>query len=202
MYLTAEVRWFGRERADQNLSRWAHRLPGRPEEYPTRVDRYLRLGSDDSLGIKLREGRIEVKQRQQQLGVSRFCPRVEGILEIWSKWSFILATDEPFPITPEPSWIEVSKTRLLWRYRLTQGGDLETVPFGQLADQGCSLETTQITAAGGSWWSLGLEAHGDESVVVEILRQVAAILFSVAEPPELDQSISYAYPRWLAQMPV
>ncbi|MGD8968471.1 MAG: hypothetical protein PVI07_13255, partial [Anaerolineae bacterium] len=61
------------------------------QRHPAREDHYLRLSDTYALGIKLRQGRIEAKQRVRRPGVVRFHERVTGIVEHWRKWSFQLA---------------------------------------------------------------------------------------------------------------
>lgn len=63
MYPTAEVRWFHRGKVPLDVMAWFLRLHGEPEEPGHRVDYYLRLSDADALGIKLRDGRIEIKTR-------------------------------------------------------------------------------------------------------------------------------------------
>ena len=68
MFATAEVRWFYEGAVSPEVLEWFEQGELTPEEQPYRVDYYLRLSDRDSLGIKLREGRIEVKQRHRQHG--------------------------------------------------------------------------------------------------------------------------------------
>ena len=61
MYPTVEVRWFREGAIPGDVQRWFHASKQAPLDQPPRTDYYLRLGCDQSLGIKLREGRIERK---------------------------------------------------------------------------------------------------------------------------------------------
>ena len=60
---TTEVRWFRRGSIPQSVRQWFSTLGRQPEFQPPRLDYYLRLLDGDALGIKIREGKVEVKQR-------------------------------------------------------------------------------------------------------------------------------------------
>jgi hypothetical protein len=178
---------------------WFQRCEHKPEEQPRRVDYYLRHVGIDSLGIKLREGRVEVKQRYRRCGVVRFHERVAGQVEHWRKWSFGLAEsdgDLPGVSTLAPFWIRVEKRRTLRKYRIV-GNGVMAVREGEDFDQGCALELTSIRVGRAEWWSVGLEAFGEELVLEDALLLVAKHLLAVEEPPVLEVADSYGYPRWL-----
>ena len=196
MFPTMEVRWFGEGTVPAEVWEWFHQGEQEPEGQPTRIDYYLRLPNTDSLGIKLREGRVEIKQRHRQHGVVHFHKRVAGVVEHWRKWSFQLAR-LPSIVTPAPSWIGVSKERKLRRYRLTADQVVVAVSAHEHPDQGCGLELTNIRVAGKDWWSLGFEAFGDEAILQETLLRVAKQVLAVSEPPTLDAADSCGYPKWL-----
>ncbi len=197
MYPTIEVRWFQQGQIPPEVWAWFGRIGPLPEEQPIRVDHYLHLPDKDSLGIKLREGRLEIKQRQRQVGVVRFHERVAGLVEQWRKWSFPLAHNEPTVPGPDDAWIAVEKRRRLRRYQLIDGKHVETVAVATDAAQGCELELSRIKAADQQWWSLCFEAFGDEAALQENLRQVVSHVLAAREPPVLKANASCGYPVWL-----
>ena len=56
---TLEVRWFSRGALHPPVLEWFQRAMGKPEQQPARVDYYLIVVNGSSLGIKLRQGRLE-----------------------------------------------------------------------------------------------------------------------------------------------
>jgi hypothetical protein len=188
------------------------------------VDRYLRLPGLDGLGIKLREGRIEIKQRQRKYGVLHLpgdtplherppqrdaqdkelepgnasAGRAVGQVESWRKWSFGLA-NRPLArlATPAASWIAVRKARSLRIYQIGENQRVVPLATGDDALQGCSMELTDVEVFGQAWWTLGLEAFGDESALQEGLLTVAGHVVASHLPVALDVQDSYGYPKWL-----
>ena len=119
MWPTVEVRWFYPGQVPASLPAWFRQAGGEAEEQPCRGDQYLRLENTEALGIKLREGRIEIKKRQRRLGLVRFHERVAGQVEAWRKWSFALMGAGA--LVPASSWIEVEKERTLLQFQVGSG---------------------------------------------------------------------------------
>jgi hypothetical protein len=200
MYPTVEVRWFYEGMVSPAVMAWFQQVEGKLEEQPCRVDYYLRLTDRGSLGIKLREGKVEIKQRYHQHGVVGFHERVSGLVEHWRKWSFELVEasgDLTSIAVPASSWIAVKKERKLRKYGLTGDKRIVAVSTGECHDQGCDLELTKVSLEGREWWSLGLEAFGHESALQENLLLVARQVFVADESPAFDAKNSYGYPQWL-----
>ena len=200
MWPTVEVRWFYPGQIPAPLLAWFHQVRGEPEAQPCRVDHYLRLKTTEALGIKLREGRIEIKQRQRRLGLVRFHERVAGQVEAWRKWSFPLTRAGASLVgllTPASSWTAVEKERTLLRFQVAAGGRVVPLPPASHEAHGCGLELTRIRARGAAWWSLGFEAFGQEANLQESLVTVARHLLASGAVPHLDSAASYGYPRWL-----
>jgi hypothetical protein len=201
VFPSLEVRWFHEGSVPSQVASWFLQLQGDIVDQPCRVDCYLRLLDRDSLGIKLREGRIEIKQRRRQLGALRFHARVIGLLEHWHKWSFELTQEANSNVAKalvaDSSWIGVRKARRFRRYRLSGGGHVVSVSAGDDASHDCALEVTNLLVGGQKWWTLGFEALGQGSAVRENLVLVARHVFNVEEPPALAARTSYGYPGWL-----
>jgi hypothetical protein len=172
------------------------------QRHPCREDHYLRLGDTDALGIKLRQGRVEVKQRVREHGVFRFHERANGVVEHWRKWSFRLAAAHRAlsSINASPaSWIRVRKERLLRTYGLTSNGSVVPLPTPEAHHQACELELTRVEVADQDWWTLAFEAFGDESTLQEQLLLVAQHVFAAQEPPALNAQASRGYADWLGR---
>lgn len=201
MFPSMEVRWFYEGAIPEQMLNWFQHGEREPEDQQRRVDHYLRLGNMDSLGIKLREGRLEIKQRQRQHGVFGFHERAAGLVEHWRKWSLELAPTAgglTSILAPASSWIGVQKGRRLWKYRLVGEGTLAAVPAAEFPPQGCSVELTEIHVEGQEWWSLCFEAFGDEAFLQETLMLATGhILAREGVPFILEAMDSYGYPEWL-----
>lgn len=202
MFATVEVRWFYEGRVPEIVREWFRRGAYGPDEQPRRVDHYLRLGETESLGIKLREGRIEIKQRHRPHGVVRFHERAAGLVEGWRKWSLPLAgvgEGLAHALVPASAWIAVQKERSLRIYGMGSGGLLFPVPGVAYPEQGCGVELAAVEVGGAVWWSLAFEAFGDESSLQENLVSAVEDLFArEGVPLLLEAQASCGYPRWLA----
>jgi hypothetical protein len=202
MFPTVEVRWFYRGQVPLEVEAWFHQGAGRVEIHASREDHYLRLRDTYELGIKLRQGQIEIKQRVLRPGLVRFHERVSGIVEHWRKWSFQLA--EPYTAlssiaVPTASWIPVRKERMLRTYRLTIDTGVVPVSSSQSSPEGCELELSKVHVVEQDWWTLAFEAFGEESVLQEQLERVARHVFAADRPPSLNASQSRGYADWLGR---
>ena len=200
MYLTLEVRWFYPGRLPGQLVAWLDRLGCLPAGLSPRKDHYLRLASPPTLGIKLREGNIEVKARLGEPREVQLGPRAAGRLAPWRKWSFPLAPDiTPLErlLVPGPAWISVTKERRLQRYRLGSGPEPVAVPLEAPAELGCEFELSRAWAGGEEWWSACFEAFGPESGLERALMTVAAQVLGPGWPLPLEVEHSLSYPAWL-----
>src|SRR6476646_10244967 len=96
-----EVRWFFEGSADQNklLKDWFETSnpiqknddvgqpvwKGRLDDQP---DIYLLIPGGDDIGIKWRDGELQIKGRTSSLGTQVFSSRHQGKIEHWMKWSY------------------------------------------------------------------------------------------------------------------
>jgi len=203
VFPTVEVRWFGTGAVPAEVQRWFQGKEHEAEAQPPRTDHYLRLGRNEDLGVKLREGRIEIKQRQRDFGLVRFHPQIAGRVEQWRKWSLSLAGGEGHLadiLVPASAWIAVHKVRRVHTYQVAAGTKVGATPAGTYPGWGCNLELAELTVGDEPWWTLGLEAFGPEVALRETLLLVADQAFSHKQAPTLRAADSYAYPLWLAQI--
>lgn len=203
MFQTMEVRWFQPESIPPSVSTWFQQIHPKSFVEPGRVDHYLLVNDADSLGIKLRQGRIEVKQRCGEFGAIRLHRRVRGVVEQWQKWSFgLVGSGYDFSHQPVPAagWVGVHKERWLLTFRLTH--DRQVVPAKLDAPgPGCDLELSQVKAGSNVWWSLCFEAFGQQvASLEETLLCVASHVLERSDPPTLMEEASFGYPRWLSIM--
>lgn len=176
---TLEARWFRRGPLPAAVEAWFADL-GEPVEVEARTDRYL-APSSDALGVKVREGRVEMKRRDGAAGPLAV-GRARAETEAWTKWSFALAEPDD---APEGPWLAVDKRR--WQRVL------------ELAGGRCTLELSAVAVAGGApWWSVCLEAEGGTPAARRRALAVGAARW-LARPdaPALAAADAQSYPAWL-----
>ena len=193
MYATVEARWFLAGPIPEAVSAWFRALPGQSEPEPTRVDHYL-SGSGDGVGIKLRHGRLEIKQRYRQRGIVHFHDRAGASVSHWRKWSFPLAP-RAVDVAPGSYWIAVEKTRRIHRYGVVEEGRI--IPAAERDWGWCEVELSTVRVAGRVWWSLCFETAQADAALESILQPVARYVFAEGIPCDLLPADSSAYPRWL-----
>lgn len=206
MFPTTEVRWFLPGVVPDRVWQWFDGQTQVPTGQPPRTDYYLRIAYGDALGIKLREGRIEVKQRQAQLGAVRFGKSATGHVEQWCKWSFPLAEAESNMSELGDglsSWIGVHKERKVRTFQVQDGAVIDASGT-MFLEQGCAWEVAQVhldkTAV--PWWSVGFEAFGTEAERLALFRIVVAYCLGIADAPLLALRDSYSYPRWMLNLEI
>jgi hypothetical protein len=200
VYATAEVRWFYRGPLPTAVRAWFEARASRMAYQAPRRDHYLGVGGD-LLGVKLREGRLEIKLRPQPGEFLRLHPQVTGVLELWQKWSFSLAEPSVMPLgiaTVDSSWLAVDKNRGLARYRVAHTAEPVAVAAEVYPVQGCEVELVELHASGQAWWSLCFEAFGQGRGLADALLATARHFLGEAPPPHMEAENSYGYPRWLA----
>jgi hypothetical protein len=198
MFATAEVRWFYKGfESDDNYLKVIKNIP-QFEEQPARVDHYHYFNSEGSMGIKIREGRIEIKNRFRDYGIVLINRQIEGKVECWYKWSFeIIQTDSIYQkvLNSNSPWVSVKKERKLCKYKITKDKQVIVLPKGEYSKNVCNFELTNIIIRGKKWWSLGFEAYGDGSSLYENLILVAKNVFSYVQIPHLKANDSFSYPK-------
>jgi len=198
VYPTAEVRWFRTGSITLSVADWFGRRAPPPQPESARVDRYLQPSGGDGLNVKLRAGRMEIKRRVSTAGQIRFTQQAAGLVERWRKWSFDIG-DTPglarYAARTTPDWVAVRKARLLKTYSFRAG----ELIFGGAAADGCEMELTHVEARGRTWWTLALEAFGEEATLVDNLVTVAKHVFEAPCPIRLRERDSRGYAGWLTE---
>jgi hypothetical protein len=211
--ITREVRWFfdgGLDATGAAVADWfagggafirpqdIRRQDWRPEE--SRTDRYLRLPDADDVGVKLRQGRLELKGCHSRVGIQQFGDGAEGEVSCWTKWA-VEAPHGKGGIGIEAAFetLSIAKRRVQRIVRFSQEGIVE-VPAGQEVEHGMHMELTRLSVAGAAeetHWSLGFEAFPDgPSCCAWFAPAVTRLLAGwPAEPLRAENSMSY--PRWL-----
>lgn len=196
---TAEVRWCYSGEMPFHLRDWFLGLDDDARSEPPRVDHYLLVRDTDALGIKFREGRIEVKQRFGDPRRATFRVGATGTIEQWRKWGFPLASagEERANLEAMDAWMAVEKDRWLRDYRVDAKGTIWLLEAPDLTIPTCSVELTSVRVQGWQGWTLAFEAAGPAATLVPTLEQVAGQVLSTLDDFELRPQDAFGYPRWL-----
>jgi hypothetical protein len=203
-FTTAEIRWFQPgpippPLRESDLLRGASLLRN-----AARTDHYLLLDQAETVGIKLREGRLEVKHLLSGPKAAVLLPEVAGWFGLWRKWGFVLPASESDAIAHSPLWLPVKKTRYLWSCDLSRGhirliGVDTTRPV-----TGCHLEITEVWVRTQLWWTLALEAWGtpetDPQQLYRLLNATTTRALSTLSVRDLPSQDSFSYPAWLKSL--
>ena len=207
IFRTSEARWFIPGSLPDEALKWfiADRSLD-PEG--VQIHEYLVLPDCPSVGVKLREGRFEIKailEPPQPLGPDL---PVKGRTDRWVKWSLAsegLQTLEP-ALHQSGTWLKVRKERFLRRFAADTGRLVEVIaPPGSFPGSGVNLELTRIGAEINprSWFSLAFEAFGPAAVANQLLLDALRLFFKDHDPVPgmpLEEENSLSYPAWLAKV--
>jgi hypothetical protein len=209
MISSHEVRWFLAGGVDQHsalrrwveegavASKWTGRLGGKP-------DAYLIVPGARDVGIKWREGQLQIKGLESSLGTQKFTGPFEGKVERWIKWGYEGKSVEDafapwFKVSGAgPRIVEVHKTRCLRKVRMNPFTPMPIeVDSKTLIDRGGALEVTDLRVGAQAFTSVAFEAfpndsgmHGDFTVFVNaFLGKLSGV--------NLTESNSMSYPAWL-----
>ena len=211
-----EVRWFfeGKAHQHESLKRWfettapIQKSPGvgplvwkgRLEDQP---DVYLLVPGSDDMGIKWREGELQIKGRVASLGSQVFCGRHQGNVERWIKWSYAnlpASYQRLFVAEQETELMTVSvrKTRALRKVRLnTLTGQAEEVDAEVFIDRGLGLELTELEIAGKAYCSLAFEAFPNDSAMDAAFTEAVEAFVDGLTAFDLTAASSQSYPAFL-----
>jgi hypothetical protein len=167
---------------------------------PFRMDFYLSMPLEEWLGIKVRDGKLEIKRCVHDDGVHSFSDRVRGRLATWRKWTFPLGNSDEFLDAAKEPWIKIGKDRQVRKFRVLEPNQIDEVDPSAPAIRGCVFELARLNVMKhSSWCSVAIEAFGDgvESKG-NIAKSVLLKLLDGTSCPILPAEMSMDYPNWLS----
>ncbi|MBN2308682.1 MAG: hypothetical protein JXR94_06900, partial [Candidatus Hydrogenedentes bacterium] len=174
-FASTELRWFGRGSPPEGLDKLFRDVPA-PAEW--RCDYYV-AGTGEEVGIKWREGTLEIKRRMGIVRTDDASLEGLGTAERWEKRSYG-PREEPDPDGPPGglTWIPVCKSRRQLKFRCGAGGAVERLadPDERVPGAGCCVELTRLRAGLGQdveFWTFAFEAFGDGSEQLAALKRAA-----------------------------
>jgi hypothetical protein len=186
---TTEVRWFSQGIIPDDIQVWFNSL-GTPAIQPIRTDIYFPQ-SNSGIGIKLRDGRLEIKVRRSRHAPKNFAPGVSGHVETWVKWGFRNSGEFR-------SGLPVEKSRRILYYQVTADGKVRMSTPEIFPEKGGGVELTQVWFDGSPWWTLGIEVFGPRQQQMKVLGAIVDWVFRVDGAPALSSELSVSYSAWLA----
>ena len=207
MLHTAEARWFIPEALPDTVLEWFK--GGQPlDSEGVQVHEYLLFQDCESVGVKLRDGRLEIKAMRGPSQPLSLPAGIRGRTEQWVKWSLaseaLRTIDEA--LHQSGRWLKVRKERFLRRFYSERGRLKEiTILQGPFPLTGCTIEVARVDvdADPQSWYSLGFEAFGPLAVTAGILDDALFSFFNEQGPAPgrgLTENESAGYPAWLAKL--
>lgn len=179
---------------DVSKPEWKGRTGGEP-------DVYLLMPGCTDMGVKWREGTLQIKGRVADLGARPFDSRHRGRVQRWIKWTYpeVPAAYRSLFDKDGGSGLEtasVHKIRALRMISLDSGIPTEVAP-GSVLEQGVGFEMTDLEWRGERFSSIAFEAFPDDSAAIAGFDTVVAgCLQELRQTLLADASLSY--PEWLA----
>jgi hypothetical protein len=174
---------------------------GAPVWQPRRDDApdvYLLLPDQGDMGIKWREGLLQVKGLVADLGRREYCGRHAGNVERWIKWSYADLPDGYADLfgSPAVTTVAVHKSRAVRLVDLGAGARVEVSPETVL-DCGIAVELTRIVVDGHAHCSLGFEAFPDDRLTDAVFDAAVTGFLGSLDALRLDADRSMSYAAWL-----
>jgi len=190
-----ETRWFFPGSIPPEVTAWFANL-GEVQAQPPRTDLYL-LGCGEALGVKLREGRFEMKKRTAEWGEVQFTQGFSGLVESWVKWGIEAEADVQPTLDDDGHWTAVEKTRQILYYQLEADERVVVSAPGNEPETGGGLELTALRINGAAWWTIGVEVFGEPEKLLGVLLQIVNQKVQFLDNIPLAVTGSYSYPYWL-----
>lgn len=154
VFESSEIRWFT-ENPKKDIENWFNRYSSLVDK-DDRTDIYLRAGIQNNMGIKIREGRFEVKAETGKSELFDLSENIHGKLEHYKKWSF--PTSEEY-VAGSSDWIEVEKSR---KAVIITGepGNYSILSKSTRLEKGCQFEYCRLKVNNKAFYTFGFEAFG------------------------------------------
>jgi hypothetical protein len=197
MYKTREIRWFFKEN-NVAIEKW---FAAHGKEFSTsqhRTDFYLPIAKED-IGIKLRGGNIEIKQRHAQHVLHHLAKNATGYLEDWVKWGFGLNKKDALAnsIIKEGKydWIAAHKQRIGVKALADAARAISIHDIKEELPAGCQIEYTRLMISKQEYFTFGCECFGDDYVMPD-----QKFFESMLENTTLKADDSMGYSAFLNKM--
>jgi hypothetical protein len=198
---SAELRWFFGGGVPPEIGRWfgVAQACGGGE---ARVDQYVLMNGCETLSVKLRDQRFEVKTRVEAPHPVALGVDVTGLMDDWVKWSVTSPVTQPLGTAVQCSDRLVAVAKRRWRHKFRIVDDMpQEVPLGSRPGEGCTAELTSLTIDDQPFWSMAFEAYGPAERVESHLENTGLRWLGRHPPPRAFLiADSCSYPTFLSRM--
>ena len=204
-----EIRWFLSGPVSSQAWTWFDGLPGEnvKRSYP-RQDIYLVIPARDDLGLKVREGRFEIKTKDGQgRNIEIFDGKIGGIAEDWQKhtWDYLDRIGEISTPFKEGLRSRIVKSRAQRKYAVQRDG-LVPVNMNERPECAFILELTELYSQAVDEkdkktppqrdWTIGCEAIAEKKMIDHVFEIGTNEVFKDYTSPVLRKEDSYGYPKY------
>ncbi|MBM1105893.1 hypothetical protein JQC67_07075 [Aurantibacter crassamenti] len=194
MYNTKEIRWFS-SRPSSFIMDWFNKQGLTFDSVNQRNDIYLNI-KNESVGIKLRDGHLEIKHRIGKPTTVKLTNTIKGHFKEWNKWRIKAdETDSVFSelaVKNHQEWIAKKKERIGLKL-YSDKGSLKTTSIDWQGDFGCQIEYSRIHIKDKTWYTFGLEWFGHE-----FLNLDSTLISEITGETNFRLRQSMGYPTFLS----
>ncbi len=207
--ISRELRWFLSGPVPAEAWDWFNGLPGKKSKtsFP-RKDIYLVVPRHEDLGLKVREGRLEIKIRTTRHKLHVVTKgSIAGFPEDWTKdtWDYADPIGDISTPFKKGTRVRVIKSRSQRKYAVSRNG-LSPVPVAKRPDRAFLIELTELfseavdkkdeRSAPRRDWTIACEAICHQNHVAEAFELGTRKLLEPYRGPALSKKHSYGYPRF------
>ncbi len=209
---TLELRWFFEGSVPADVDEWFSQDPRLGESLSQRdgrerTDLYLVPEGTDAVGVKLRDGRLEIKLRVAAENFVGVDGDLTGRAEMWKKWEwdysdslkeqvFLAFADQELGGLRR----QVYKNRRRRKFAVSNDGEVVPKPDTTHVQVGCLLELTKVIAGEKESWSLAFDAFGGSDGSRGTLRRCVVFVFKDYPGSMPEATASYSYPSFLRRL--
>jgi hypothetical protein len=189
-----EIRWFHKGKAPPAIKHWFEK-----ELYSREYidDIYLITGLCSNIGIKIRNGKIEIKEQIAEKKIISLSDFAEGTMDVWHKYSFNLMPDQQDNVRSLNEWLTIHKIRKIRHINFRDNPtNLQFLQFGE----GCRTELAELKVLKADWWTIIFEMYGDKEILVEVFKTATRKFLEGIEPGLLTIEKSYSYPEFISKI--
>jgi hypothetical protein len=203
-----EVRWFISDSLPTEIANWIENdsLFKNDIKVEERIDLYLIISNIESIGLKFREDKLEIKYRIKEHSLATHEYRIMGKAEIWTKWKWNFSIGKEKEVRQaftegnlKGQRVEVFKKRRQRKFEILTDSTFKQIPMNKRPSDGCLMELTELKVNDMQWWTIGIDYLTNSEYSVEMLEKAANYLFKDYPGPELRVENSYSYPGWLSK---
>jgi hypothetical protein len=197
---SAEIRWFFQGIINNNILGYFRDKHVVFKEEPPRTDWYLKK-NDKFSSIKLRNGNLEVKKLSGTIDGFQINHSISGNAEKWVKFIFGSGNGgeaRNIAAGNYPDWIRVDKQRSIVRFEQVE--NVIVAATDQSRDV-ILLEICFVRVLNLDFWTLAIEASGNDTNSVQLLESGATHIFPDDTGIEfLKPAHSFGYPELLSKL--